>query len=463
MNPSMTPCGGIPAGRRARYGEGMVLAARTRGLGTENAFKILHDIATCRARGIDVVPLNLGEPDFDTPGFIADAAVAEIRAGNTHYSDPAGIAPLREAIAGHVASSRGIPVDPEQVVVTAGAKPTIGYALQAYVEPGDEVIYPSPGFPIYESWVTYMGAKPVPLQLSEDRGFTFTAADLDRLITPATKLVILNSPSNPTGGVLSEPDLAGIAAVLGARGGAPIRVYSDEVYEHLVFDGEAHHSISSQPEMAAMTVLVGGHSKSFAMTGWRLGFAVLPTRAEARFFEQLNINLFSCVPPFIQHAGVAALTDPTSAAAVAVMVEQLQTRRDWMVAALNDIPGVSCLQPKGAFYTFPNVSAMCRHLGVLQAFEALPPQAAGHWTPATMLQMFLLYRHGVATMDRASFGRIGTAGQHYLRLSFAAGIDELRRGVDRIGQAAADITGFASFNEGEAPWRPAMAGSDASR
>lgn len=427
----------------------MVLSSRTAALGTENAFALLRHIDECRRRGLDVVMLNLGEPDFDTPGFVADAAVAAIRNGNTHYCDPSGLVPLRTAIAGHIGASRGLAVPADRVVVTPGAKPTIGYTFQAYVEPGDEVIYPSPGFPIYESWAAYVGARPVPLALDEERGFTADGDDLQRLLSPATKLVILNSPSNPTGGVFSPQQVAELADAIQEGGHPDMRVYSDEVYEHLLFDGATHHSIASEPGMADRCIIAGGHSKGFAMTGWRLGFAVLPTVAEARFFEQLNINLVSCVPPFVQDAGAAALTDPRAEPAVAAMVAELEARRDWIVAALNAIPGVTCRVPGGAFYVFPNVAGMCRSLGVRNALASLPPDEAAQWLPATLLQMFLLYRHGVATMDRASFGRIGAEAEDYLRLSFAAGIDELRRGVERIAAAATDTTGFASFMSAE--------------
>ncbi len=429
-----------------------LLAARIRSLGTENAFKVGEDIARVLARGMDVVKFNLGEPDFNSAAHINRVAISQIEAGNSHYCDPAGILPFRQAIAQHVEATRGIPVDPARVVVTPGAKPPIGYTMQTYVEPGDEVIYPSPGFPIYESWVTYMGAKPVPLQLPEARNFAFSAADLARLVTERTKVIILNSPSNPTGGVLSKADLAAIAAVIRERARPDVRVFSDEVYEHILFDGEGHHSIASEPGMAERTILVSGHSKGFAMTGWRLGFAVLPTAEEAAIFKQLNINLVSCVPPFIQEAGREAYESPESAAAIARMVAAFAERRDWVVAGLNAIDGVRCQMPKGAFYVFPNVAGLCGRLEILAAYDRLPAGPRSRTSPSKMLQMFLLYRYGVATMDRNSFGAIGAEGQHFLRLSIANSLDQLQEGVRRIGRAASDRAGFETFLREERLW-----------
>ena len=297
-----------------------VKAARIKTLGTENAFKLGEDIAKCVNRGMDVVKFNLGEPDFDTAPHINRKAIEQIEAGNSHYCDPAGILPFRQAIARHVSKTRGLDIDPDRVVVTPGAKPPICFSIETYVDPGDEVIYPSPGFPIYESWVTFVGAVPVPLKLSEDKGFAFSADDLGELITPKTKLIILNSPSNPTGGVLSKADLEGIARVIRKQARPDVRVYTDEVYEHILFDGEVHNSIASEEGMEEKTVIVSGHSKGFAMTGWRLGWAVLPTLEEAAIFKQLNINIVSCVPPFIQEAGREAYESPETAATVAEMV-----------------------------------------------------------------------------------------------------------------------------------------------
>jgi aspartate/methionine/tyrosine aminotransferase len=424
-------------------------------LGTENAFKLGEDIARVAERGIDVVKFNLGEPDFDSAAHINRVAAAEIEAGNTHYCDPAGILPFRQAIANHVEATRGFRVDPDRVVVTPGAKPPISYSFQVFVEPGDEVIYPSPGFPIYESWVTYVGAAPRPLHLSEERGFAFTPDDLAALVTDRTKLIILNSPSNPTGGVLSAEILEGIAEVVRERCRPDVRIYSDEVYEHILFDGERHSSIASLEGMESLTVLVSGHSKGFAMTGWRLGWAVLPNRHEAAIFKQLNINICSCVPPFIQEAGREAYESPETAATVAEMVRAFEERRDWVVPALNAIAGVRCQMPKGAFYVFPNIAGACEKLGVIEAWEAMPESVRRRTSPANMFQMFLLYRYGVATMDRNSFGSVGAEGQHFLRLSIATAMDQCQEGVRRIDEAVSDREGFRAFLEQERLWEGA--------
>lgn len=432
-----------------------LLAARMANLGTENAFRVGDDIAKCVARGMDVVRLNIGEPDFDSAPHINDAAIAQIRAGNSHYTDPQGTPGLRAAVAAHVTRTRGIAADPSRVIITTGGKPSIGYTMQAYVDPGDEVIYPSPGFPIYESWVTYVGATPVPLSMREASGFTFTAQDLAARITPRTKVIILCSPSNPTGGVLTREELAAIATVIRERCRPDVRVYSDEIYEHIVFDGAVHYSIAAEPGMAERTIIASGHSKGFAMTGWRLGWALLPTAAEAQIFKQLNINSISCVPPFIQEAGRVALESPASVPAVEHMVSAFQGRRDYVVGALNAIPGVTCQVPKGAFYVFPNVAGVCQQLGITAAYEQLGGDARARTSPARMLQGFLLERYGVATMDRNSFGRIGADGQHFLRLSIAASLERLREGVTRMQQAFSDSAGWAEY------WATSQAGAPA--
>ena len=424
-------------------------ASRIAALGTENAFRVGDDIARVTpqlaARGIDVIRLNIGEPDFDSAPHINDAGCAAIHAGKTHYTDPQGILPLRAAIAAHVKRTRGIPVDPAQVIVTTGGKPSIGFTMQAYVNPGDEVIYPSPGFPIYESWVTYVGAKAVPLPLREDRNFIFTADDLAERITKKTKVIILCSPSNPTGGVFDKSDLEQLAKLIRRTCGPEVRVYSDEIYEDIIFDGHTHHSIASEPGMAERTIIASGHSKGFAMTGWRLGWAVLPTVDEAQVFKQLTINTVSCVPPFIQEAGRVALESPLSPPVVARMVAAFQDRRDKVVAAFNRIPGVTCQTPKGAFYLFPNVGGMCRRFGLINDEGHPTPIAEQFGTPARALQAFLLERFGVATMDRHSFGRIGADGQHFLRVSIAAGLERLLEATERIARAANDQDAFTEF------------------
>ena len=429
-----------------------LLAQRLADLGTENAFKLGEDIQTCLDRGMDVIRFNLGAPDFRSAPHLNRVAIDELEAGNSGYCDPAGIRPLREAIARHVTQTRGIDVTADRVIVTPGAKPAISYTFQTYVDPGDEVVYPSPGFPIYESWVTFVRARPVPLELSEDSGFSFTPEELAACLSERTKLIILCSPSNPTGGVLSKGDLAGMAEVIRDRCRPDVRIFSDEIYEHIIFDGERHHSIASEEGMAERTVLASGHSKGFAMTGWRLGWSVLPTPREAAIFKQFNINTISCVPPFLQEGGRAAYEDPATAESVAHMVGQFERRRDWVVPALNAIEGLRCQKPKGAFYVFPNVAGVCDRLGVFEAYAALSSEMQARTTPAGMLQMFLLYRYGVATMDRASFGRIGAEGQHFLRLSIANSMEDIKRGIARVEEAVDDPDGFAEFVDEEGLW-----------
>jgi aspartate/methionine/tyrosine aminotransferase len=422
-----------------------LFAQRLQDLGVEGSFTFGEDIARCLAKGRDVIRLTIGEPDFDSAPHINEVGIAEIRRGNTHYSDPQGTLALRTAIAEYVARTRGIAVEPARVVVLPGAKPSIALTIQTYVDPGDEVIYPSPGFAIYESWTKYVRAIPVPLRLREERGFAFTADDFAALITSRTKLIMFCSPSNPTGGVLSRALLADVAAVIRERCGPDVRVYSDEIYEHVVFDGAEHASIASQPGMAERTVLVSGHSKGFAMTGWRLGFAVLPTVEEAQAFKRQVIQTTSCVPPFTQEAGRAALESAASYEAIARMVAAFQRRRDRIVPALNAIPGVRCALPLGAFYVFPNVSGLCERLGVLAAYDALSAADQRSTSPSRLLQLFLLYHHGVATLHRESFGTVGAEGQHYLRLSIAASTDTLDAGVARIAAAGEYREGFARF------------------
>ena len=422
-----------------------MFADRLQRLGTENAFKLADHITTVEAGGQNVIRLNLGEPDFDAPDNVAAVAKQQIDAGNGHYCHPAGLEGLRRAIAAHVGKTRGLDIDFRRVVVHPGGKPSIPYTILAYANPGDEVVYPSPGFPVYESWVTFVNAKPVPMRLRESQGFAMTADDLAELVTDKTKVIILNSPANPTGGVIEADALAEMAEVIKEKAPPDVRVYSDEIYEHIVFDGLAHASIASHPGMEERTLIASGHSKSFAMTGWRLGFVVLPSIEEAEVFKNFNINIISCTPPFIQEAGREALQNPDTAVAVDKMVRAFDERRKVVVETLNEIPGISCVMPKGAFYVFPNVAEACESLGTIEAFQSLSPEQQRRSSPSTLLQMFALYRYGVATMDRPSFCRLGSEGEHYLRLSTAADLETLREGLTRLGAAVADTDGFAEF------------------
>ena len=429
------------------------LSRKITNLGTENAFKLGEDIGICQARGLDVIKFNIGEPDFDSVEQINQVAIDEIKASNSHYCDPAGIESLRKTIASYITETRGVTVDPSRIVILPGAKPAISYTMMTYLDPGDEVIYTSPGFPIYESWVEYLGLTPVPLMVGEEKGFSFGAEDLKNLITERTKLIILCSPSNPTGGVLSKREISEIATTIRQKCRPDVRVFADEIYESILFDGQVHQSIIEEEGMEEITVLSSGFSKSFAMTGWRLGWVLLPTPEEAAIFKQLNINLVSCVPPFIQEAGREALENPKTQLFIKAMVKEFERRRNWIVPALNGIEGVKCQMPKGAFYVFPNIENVCKSLGIMHTYASMTPEMKSRTSPSGMFQMFLLYRYGIATLDRNSFGSIGTEGQHFIRLSIATKMRDCQRGLRRIQSAATDQEGFSRFLEEEKLWQ----------
>jgi aspartate aminotransferase len=414
-------------------------------LDSENAFKIGPYIREIEAEGERVIKCNIGEPDFPLPAHIAAEVKRQIDLDQTHYVDPQGILPLREAIAKSMGEARGLDITPDRVVVFPGAKPPIGFAQQAYCDPGDEVVYPSPGFPIYESFIRYVGAVPMPLHLREEAGFAFTGAELLPLLSDRTRLIYLNFPSNPTGGVATRAQLEEIADVILGEVPESARVYSDEVYESILFDGAAHTSIASLPHMAERTIIVGGVSKTYAWTGGRVGWAVFPTAEEAALFRNLNINYFSCVPAYNQWGAKVAIESPESLVSIATMVAAFQQRRDIVVAALNAIDGVTCQTPRGAFYVFPNIAGLCQRLGVIDAYNALPEAIRQRTSPSTLFQMFLLFEHKVATLDRKSFGRFGSAGKHFLRISIATSLDDLEVAVLRIAAAASDRAGFRKF------------------
>jgi aspartate/methionine/tyrosine aminotransferase len=424
---------------------------RTALIDTENAFKVGPYIARLEGAGHRVVKANFGEPDFPLPRHIAEEVKRQIDNDHTHYVDPQGILPLREAVAGYMGPPRGLEITPERVVVFPGAKPPIGLCQQTYCNPGDEVIYPSPGFPIYESFIGYVGAKPVPLHLEEERGFAFTGEELGRLITERTKLIFFCFPSNPTGGVATREEMEGIAAVIREKAPPDCRIYSDEVYENILFDGAEHTSIASFPGMAERTVMVSGASKSYSWTGGRIGWAVFPTVDEAQVFKNLNINYFSCIPGYNQLGAKMAIESPLSPPEIRRMVTAFQDRRNAVVAGLNSIEGVTCQTPKGAFYVFPNIGGLCEDLGAVEAFEGLEPSVKAKTSPSTLFQMFLLFRYQVAALDRRSFGQIGAEGKHFLRISIATGIEDLEEAVDRIGRAARDREGFSAYLESGDP------------
>ena len=424
-----------------------LLSKRAGLIDTENAFKIGPQIRAIEEQGKKVIKCNLGEPDFPVPEFIKEEVKRQLDLDNTHYCDPQGILPLRKAIAKHFSETRGIKATPDRIVVFPGAKPPIGLTQQTYCNPGDEIVYPSPGFPIYESFIHYIEAKPVPIHLQEQKNFSLSGEDISPLLTKKTKMIFINYPSNPTGGVASPEQLREIAQVTRGRCSDEVRVFSDEVYEHIVFDGNKHHSLISCPGMEKITILVSGASKSYSWTGGRIGWALFPTGEEAEIFRNLNINYFSCIPPYNQEGARIALESPLSQDAIRHMVDIFQERRGLVVDGLNAIKGIRCQNPKGAFYVFPNVADVCKNLGIMDVFQSLPPELRRRTSPSTLLQMFLLYEYQVATMDRKSFGRIGTENLHYLRLSFATDTESLEEGLKRIGVASQDKKGFKAFFE----------------
>jgi len=383
----------------------MRLSERMSRLGSETAFEVLARAKALEAKGREIIHLEIGEPNFDTPAHIVEAAVKALHEGHTHYTPAAGIPPLRQSIARHVSRTRGIEARPEQVVVTPGAKPIMFFSILALLQAGDEALYPNPGFPIYESMINFSGAKAVALPLREEKDFRFDPDEFRSLITDRTRLIILNSPQNPTGGVLTRQDLEVVAEVARER---DIMVLSDEVYNQLSFEGE-HVSILSIPDMAANTILLDGFSKTYAMTGWRIGYGVMPVEL-AQHITKLMVNSNSCTADFTQYAAIAALEGPQEA--VVEMAAAFKERRDIMVAGLNRIPGFSCLNPPGAFYVFPNVTE-----------TGMDSKA---------LADYLLETGGVATLDGGCFGQ---HGQGYLRLSCANSVENLRRALEWIEDA----------------------------
>ncbi|MGQ9568635.1 MAG: pyridoxal phosphate-dependent aminotransferase [Anaerolineae bacterium] len=385
------------------------LAQAMHRLGTETAFEVLQRARQMEAQGREIVHLEIGEPDFDTPAHIVEAAVEALRRGETHYTPSAGIPPLREAIAAYISRTRGIPVDAEQVVVVPGGKPILFFTILALCEPGDEVVYPNPGFPIYESMIQFVGAKPVPIPLRMERGFRLDLDELADLLSPRTKLLILNSPHNPTGSVLGPDDLRAIAEMV-LRTEA--MVLSDEIYSRILYEG-TFHSIASVPGMAERTVILDGFSKTYAMTGWRLGYGVMP-RELAPHITRLMTNSNSCTATFVQYAGIAALQGDQTP--VDRMVEAFRKRRDVVLQGLQEVPGFQCACPSGAFYVFPAIR--------------------GTGLSARQMQDYLLEEAGVATLAGTSFGAYG---EGFLRLSYANSVENLQKALERIRWAVARL------------------------
>jgi aspartate aminotransferase len=378
-------------------------------LGTETAFSVLARAKALEREGRDIVHLEIGEPDFDTAPHVIDAAAAAMRAGLTHYCPAPGLDEFRESIARYFTRTRGVEVDAKNCLVATGAKPFLFFTVLACCNPGDEVIYPDPGFPIYESAIRWAGAVPVPLELREDEGFSLDPDRLESLLSPRTKLVILNYPQNPTGGALDRATVEAVAAILER---SQAWVLADEIYSQLQYDG-AFASVTAFGSLLDRTLVLDGLSKTYAMTGWRCGFAAVPpplVEPLVRFF----INSTSCVPPFVQLAGIAALEGPQNA--VGEMIEEFLRRRRIVVDGLNALPGVRCLEPAGAFYAFPNV-------------DDVP-------LPGDVLAQRLLDEAGVATLSGSAFGRFG---EGYLRISYANSEANLREALRRIGDFLAAL------------------------
>jgi aspartate aminotransferase len=386
-------------------------AERMDRLGTEGAFEVLARARALEATGRRIVHLEIGEPDFATPDNIVEAAVSALQQGYTHYTPAGGIMEAREAVAGFVQRRLGVEVDPTQVVLVPGSKNVLLFTLLACVEAGDEVIYPDPGYPVYASLVNFIGASGVAVPLREGRQFRMDVEELATLITPRTRMLIVNSPQNPTGGVLTPEDVEEIARLAVEH---DLIVVSDEIYSQLVYDGFRHTSLLSQPGMKERTVLMDGMSKAYAMCGWRLGYGVSPRELAAKM-ETLMINSSSCAAAFTQMAAIEALESPESERAVESMVEQFRRRRDLVVDRLNQIPGVRCQKPQGSFYAFPNIT--------------------GTGLDEKDLQRALLEEAGVATLAGTAFG---PAGAGFIRLAYTQGEDDLRTGLDRIASYIAE-------------------------
>jgi aspartate/methionine/tyrosine aminotransferase len=389
------------------------ISRRAASLGTENAFVVLAEVNALAREGKDIISFCIGQPDFPAPQNVQEAAIRAIRAGKHGYTPSAGIDELREAAAKYLAGMRGgLPIRPQDVVVGAGAKPFIAYAILSTTEhgAGDEVIYPNPGFPIYESQIAASGARPVPIHLHEDRNFAFNIQDLEKLLNKRTRLLILNYPHNPTGGCLTRKDLEEVARLLEKH--PQVWVYADEIYSRLVFDG-AFFSIAQLPGMLERTIVSDGASKTWAMTGWRIGFASNP--ALAPVFTRWITNTESCASQISQWAALEAITGPQDAAEA--MKASFLERRDLIVRLLNEVPGVSCRVPGGAFYAWPNVTEACRRVGAADSEE---------------FRKRLLNDAGVAVLADIHFGmRVPGEGQH-VRFSYAASKQAIEAGVQRM-------------------------------
>src|ERR1035437_2440645 len=381
----------------------MQIAQRIDRLGTETSFVVLARARELEAEGRDIVHLEIGEPDFDTAPNIIEAAKKALDAGYTHYGPPAGLPQFRKTIAEVEGARRGLEFKPDQVVVTPGGKPVMYYAIMAIVNPGDEVIYPNPGFPIHESRIGPARGPPVPLPLLESKGFSFSIDDLRQLITPKTRMIVINSPQNPTGGILTQDDLRQIAELAVKHN---LWVLSDEIYCRITYDGFQNYTIASYPGMAERTIILDGFSKTYAMTGWRLGYGIMPKEL-AEVVAKLQTNVASCTASFIQIAGIEALTGPQ--AWVDNVVEEFRRRRDVIVDGMNSIPGFKCHKPLGAFYVFTNTT--------------------GTGIDSRTLAARLLNEGGVACLSGSTFGKYG---EGYVRFSYANSMENIEKAIERI-------------------------------
>ncbi len=373
-------------------------------IGEENAFAVLARATELAGQGRDIINLGIGQPDFRTPDHIVEAGVKALRDGQHGYTPATGIKPLREAVAADVHKRTGVEVSPDQVIIVPGGKITMFAAILMFGEPGADILYPDPGFPIYRSMIEFTGARPVPIPIREENGFAFSAEETLALITPATRLIILNSPANPTGGVTPKAEIDKLVA--GLQRFPDVAILSDEIYGQMTYDGLPHVSLLTYPEIRDRVILLDGWSKTYAMTGWRMGYSVWP-KPLYEDVRKLAVNAWSCVNAPAQYAGLAALTGPQDS--VAAMVEEFDRRREIVVAELNKLPGVSCITPKGAFYAFPNVSKT--------------------GLKAKQLAVRLLEDAGVATIGGPDFG---VHGEGYLRVSYANSTDNIIKAIGRM-------------------------------
>jgi len=374
-------------------------------IGEENAFAVLARATQLAAQGRDIINLGIGQPDFRTPDHIVEAAIKALRDGHHGYTPATGILPLREAVAADLHRRHGVTVSPDEVMIMPGGKPTMFMAILMFGEPGVDILYPDPGFPIYRSMIEFTGARQIPVPIREENGFGFSAEETLKLITPATRLIILNSPANPTGGVTPKSEVDKLVAGLAAH--PDVAILSDEIYDQMTYDGEQHVCLLSYPEIRDRLILLNGWSKTYAMTGWRLGYAVWPGKLYDHA-RKLAVNLHSCVNAAAQYAGIAALTGPQDA--VREMVAEFDRRRAVVVEGLNALPGVTCRTPKGAFYAFPNIKAT-------------------GWK-AKALASAMLEEAGVAIIGGPDFGILG---EGYVRLSYANSTENIRKALGRMG------------------------------